>query len=251
MGKKVWRERRDLAGAKQKSPSLVEMSALVVPPVVQSAAVSHEFGMLQALASHYLAGKTLSAPVLMSLAAALSAEVNTVQKLSGAEKKQLVCNIVLQTLETALTVSKVGIGSPAVSAEEEVALIYVAKNVIPASVDLLISAANGQLNLKKVAKAGWADCMSCLPVAAQQLRGPAWDVAEKFVKAAEKSVAAGGSVKDVVAAGVVAAEAAVAVEVKEIVAEVAATAAVVPVVPAAAAVVPAAEASPATTTPSS
>jgi len=227
------------------------MSTLVVPPVVQSAAVSHEFGMLQALASHYLAGKTLSAPVLMSLAAALSAEVNTVQKLSGAEKKQLVCNIVLQTLETALTVSKVGIGSPAVSAEEEVALIYVAKNVIPASVDLLISAANGQLNLKKLAKTGWADCRSCLPVAAQQLRGPAWDVAEKFVKAAEKSVAAGGSVKDVVAAGVAAAEAAAVVEVKEIVAEVAA-AAVVPVVPVAPveAAVPA-PVDPATTTPSS
>jgi hypothetical protein len=231
------------------------MSLLVVPPVVQSTAVSQEFGMLQALASHYLAGKTLTAPVLMSLAAALSAEVNSLRNLSGAEKKQVVCNIVLQTLETALRVSKVGVGSPAVSAEEEVALIYVAKNVIPASVDLLISAANGQLNLKKLAKTGWTNCMSCLPVAAQQLRGPAWDVAEKFVKAAEKSVAAGGSVKDVVAAGVVAAEAAVAVEVKEIVAEVAATAAVVPaapaVVPAAAAVVPAAEASPATTTPSS
>ena len=227
------------------------MSALVVPPVVQSAAVSHEFGMLQALASHYLAGKTLSAPVLMSLAAALSAEVNTVQKLSGAEKKQLVCNIVLQTLETALTVSKVGIGSPAVSAEEEVALIYVAKNVIPASVDLTISAANGQLNLKKLAKTGWADCRSCLPVAAQQLRGPAWDVAEKFVKAAEVSVAAGGSVKDVVAAGVAAAEAAAVVEVKEIVAQ------VVPAVPAATeapvpleATVPA-PVDPATTTPSS
>ena len=227
------------------------MSVLVVPPVVQSAAVSHEFGMLQALASHYLAGKTLSAPVLLSLAAALSAEVNTLQKLSGAEKKQLVCNIVLQTLETALTVSKVGIGSPAVSAEEEVALIYVAKNVIPASVDLLISAANGQLNLKKLAKTGWADCKSCLPVVGQQLRGPAWDVAEKFVKAAEVSVAAGGSVKDVVAAGVAAAEAAAVVEVKEIVAQ------VVPAVPAATeapvpleATVPA-PVDPATTTPSS
>jgi len=239
------------ARAKQKSPSLVEMSALVVPPVVQSAAVSHEFGMLQALASHYLAGKTLSAPVLMSLAAALSAEVNTLQKLSGAEKKQLVCDIVVQALQTALTASKVGLGSPAVSAEEEVALIYVAKNVIPASVDLLISAANGQLNLKKLAKTGWADCKSCLPVAAQQLRGPAWDVAEKFVKAAEVSVAAGGSVKDVVAAGVAAAEAAAVVEVKEIVAQ------VVPAVPAATeapvpveATVPA-PVDPATTTPSS
>jgi hypothetical protein len=231
------------------------MSLLVVPPVDQSTGVSHEFGMLQALASQYLAGKTLSAPVLMSLAAALSAEVNSVKTLSGAEKKQLVCDIVVQALQTALTASKVGLGSPAVATEEEVALLYVAKNVIPASVDLLVSAANGQLNLKKVAKAGWADCMSCLPVVAQQLRGPAWDVAEKFVKAAEKSVAAGGSVKDVVAAGVVAAEAAAVVEVKEIVAQVASAAAAAPVVPAPVApvpVVPALEAaSAATTTPSS
>ena len=256
MGKKVWRERSDLAGAKQKSSSLVEMSGLVVPPVVQSTGVSQEFGMLQMLASHYLAGKTLSAPVLMSLAAALSAEVNSIKTLSGAEKKQLVCNIVLQTLETALRVSKVGIGSPAVSAEEEVALIYVAKNVIPASVDLLVSAANGQLNLKKLAKTGWTNCMSCLPVAAQQLRGPAWDVAEKFAKAVETSVSAGGSVKDVVAAGVAAAEAAVVVEVKEIVANVGAAAAAVPVAPVAPvaalpAVVPVAETPAATTTPSS
>jgi hypothetical protein len=245
MGKKVWRERS--GGAKQKSSSLLEMSLLVVPPVVQSTVVSQEFGMLQALASHYLAGKTLTAPVLMSLAAALSAEVNSLRNLSGAEKKQVVCNIVLQTLETALTVSKVGVGSPAVSAEEEVALIYVAKNVIPASVDLLISAANGQLNLKKLAKTGWADCMSCLPAVGQKLRGPAWDVAEKFAKAVETSVSAGGSVKDVVAAGVAAAEAAVVVEVKEVVAEVAAAAVVVPV--AAVAPVPAVPA--ATTTPSS
>jgi len=182
------------------------MSALVVPPVVQSAAVSQEFGMLQALASHYLAGKTLSAPVLMSLAAALSSEVNTVQTLSASEKKQLVCDIVVQALQTALTASKVGLGSPAVALEEEVALTYVAKNVIPASVDLLVAAANGQLNLKAVAKKGWLDCMSYVPVVEKKLRGPAWDVAEKFVKTTEASVAAGASVKDVVAAAVVVVE---------------------------------------------
>ena len=218
------------------------MSALVVPPVVQSAAVSQEFGMLQALASHYLAGKTLSAPVLMSLAAALSSEVNTVQTLSASEKKQLVCDIVVQALQTALTASKVGLGSPAVALEEEVALTYVAKNVIPASVDLLVAAANGQLNLKAVAKKGWLDCMSYVPVVEKKLRGPAWDVAEKFVKTAEASVAAGASVKDVVAAGVAAAEVAAVADVKVVVAE-----AAVPTPVEAAAPAPAL----ATTTPSS
>ena len=184
------------------------MSNLVVPPVVQSATVSQEFGMLQALASHYLAGKTLSAPVLMSLAAALAAEVNNLKNLSGIEKKELVCGIVTQALQTALTASKVGLGSPAVAAEEEVALTYVAKNVIPASVDLLVAAANGRLSLKGVAAAGWASCLSCVPVVAKNLRGPAWDIAEKFVASASK----GGSVEDVaksaLAAGVAAATAA-------------------------------------------
>jgi hypothetical protein len=201
---------------KQKSYSVVEMSNLVVPPVVQSAAVSQEFGMLQALASHYLAGKTLSAPVLMSLAAALAAEVNNLKSLSGAEKKELVCGIVTQALQTALTASKVGLGSPAVAAEEEVALTYVAKNVIPASVDLLVAAANGRLSLKGVAAAGWASCLSCVPVVEKNLRGPAWDIAEKFVVAAVGSVSSskGGSVEDVaksaLAAGVAAAEPVVA-----------------------------------------
>ena len=216
---------------KQKSSSLVEMSNLVVPPVVQSAAVSQEFGMLQALASHYLAGKTLSAPVLMSLAAALAAEVNNLKSLSGAEKKQLVCDIVTQALQTALTASKVGLGSPAVAAEEEVALTYVAKNVIPASVDLLVAAANGRLSLKGVAAAGWASCLSCVPVVQKNLRGPAWDIAEKFVVAAVGSVSAskGGSVEDVaksaLAAGVAAAEPVVAAATAGVTAAATATAA--------------------------
>jgi hypothetical protein len=186
------------------------MSNLVVPPVVQSATVSQEFGMLQALASHYLAGKTLSAPVLMSLAAALAAEVNNLKNLSGIEKKELVCGIVTQALQTALTASKVGLGSPAVSAEEEVALTYVAKNVIPASVDLLVAAANGRLSLKGVAAAGWASCLSCVPVVAKNLRGPAWDIAEKFVASASKGGSVEDAAKSALAAGVAAAEPVVA-----------------------------------------
>ena len=158
------------------------MSALTIPPVVQSGAVSQEFGILQALASYYLAGKTLSAPVLMSLAAALSAEVNSVKSLSPADKKTLVCDIVNQALLTALAASKIGIGSPAVSAEEEVALTYVSKNVIPASVDLLVAAANGSLSLKGVPKKLLGDCFSCVPVLENKLRGPVWDVADAFVK---------------------------------------------------------------------
>lgn len=183
------------------------MSALTIPPVVQSGTVSQEFGILQALASHYLAGKTLSAPVLMSLAAALSAEVNKIKTLKSADKKTLVCDIVNQALLTALAASKIGIGSPAVSAEEEVALTYVSKNVIPASVDLLVAAANGSLNLKGLPKKLFGNCFSCVPVLENNLRGPVWDVVDAFVKAVDNSNDHSASLKDAVKAGVAAATA--------------------------------------------
>jgi hypothetical protein len=199
------------------------MSALTIPPVVQSGTVSQEFGILQALASHYLAGKTLSAPVLMSLAAALSAEVNKIKTLRSADKKTLVCNIVNQALLTALAASKIGIGSPAVSAEEEIALTYVSKNVIPASVDLLVAAANGSLNLKGLPKKLFGNCFSCVPVLENNLRGPVWDVVDAFVKAVDNSNDHSASLKDAVKAGVAVATAEVK-KVSEVAAAVAAVA---------------------------
>jgi len=159
---------------------------LVVPPVVQSQAVNQEYSILQALAAHYLAGKTLSAPVLLSLAAALSSEVNSVKGLSQVERQQLVCDIVASALQTALTASKVGLGSPAVSQEEEVALTYVVKNVLPSAVALLTQAANGKLNLK-TPEASWWSCCSSVEV---KKRGPAWDAADEFVLTLEKPVVA-------------------------------------------------------------
>jgi len=159
-------------------------TTLVVPPVVKTDRVSQEYSILQALAAHYLAGKTLSAPVLLSLAAALSAEVKSAKELSQAEKQQLVCHIAASALQTALTVSKVGIGSPVVSQEEEVALMYVVKNVLPSTVALLTQAADGKLNLKTVEPSCW----SCFSSAAIKTRGPAWDAADAFVLATEKAV---------------------------------------------------------------
>lgn len=168
----------------------------------QSAAVSQEYTVLQALAAHYLTNKTLSAPLLLSLTAALSSELSTVKTLSLVEKKQLICDIIDSSLQNALALSKAGVGSPVLAAEEVVALNYVVKNVVPHTVDLLVATANGQFNLKTVK----ASCWACLPVAAAKLRGPVWDVADAFVVAAEKSASVGGSLSAAVGAGVAAAE---------------------------------------------
>lgn len=161
-------------------------TTLVVPPVVKTDRVSQKYSILQALAAHYLAGKTLSAPVLLSLAAALSAELTSAKELSQAEKQQLVCDIAASALQTALAASKVGIGSPAVSQEEEVALTYVVKNVLPSTVALLTQAADGKLNLKTVE----SSCWSCFSSVGVKTRGPAWDAADAFVVAVEKTTVA-------------------------------------------------------------
>jgi hypothetical protein len=148
----------------------------------QSAALTQELTVLQALATHFLSNKTLSAPVLLSLAAALASEVNSVKTLSVADKKQLICDIVDSSLNAALEVAKLGLKSPAISIadDEIVGLKYVVKNVIPHSVDLLFAASSGQLALKMAE----TSCWSCLSFAKANVRGPAWDTADALLHAA-------------------------------------------------------------------
>ena len=170
-----------------------------IPPVTK-AAISQQYGMLQATAAHFLSDKTLSAPVVLSLAAALATEVNSAGSLSGPEKKKLVCDIVESAVETALKASKIGLGSPPVSDEEEKALVYVVKNAVPASIDLMVAAANGKFDLKRVVSSYWISCKSSVPAVMERARGPAWGVVEKFVASGGKTVDLSGVavVKDVV-----------------------------------------------------
>jgi hypothetical protein len=179
-----------------------------IPPVTK-AAISQQYGMLQATAAHFLSDKTLSAPVVLALAAALATEVNSVGSLSGPEKKKLVCDIVESAVETALKASKIGLGSPPVSDEEEKALVYVVKNAVPASLDLIVAAAHGKFDLKRVASSYWMSCTSSVPVVMNRARGPAWNIVEKFVASGGKIVDLSGVavVKDIVVS--VVAEAAV------------------------------------------
>jgi hypothetical protein len=160
--------------------------------------VTKEFTVLQALATHFLANKTLSAPVLLSLAAALASEVNSVKTLSVVDKKQLICDIVDSSLNAALVTAKLGVGSPALSIadDEVIGLKYVVKNVIPHSIDLLFAASSGQLNLKTAE----ASCWSCLSFA--NVRGPAWDAADALLHAASKGAPVAAVAAAAVAAGV-------------------------------------------------
>jgi hypothetical protein len=169
----------------------------------QIVAVSQEFTVLQALASHYLTNKTLTAPVLLSLTAVLTAELSNVKSLSLADKKKLICDIIDTSLQTALALSKAGVGSAVLAEDEVVALNYVVKNVVPHTVDLLVATSTGQFDLKTVKATCWSSFKLCVPAIEAKLRGPVWDVADAFVAAAEKKIVTGGSLAE--AAGAAAA----------------------------------------------
>ena len=150
----------------------------------QSVVVSQEFTVLQALATHYLTNKTLSAPVLLSLTAALSSELSTAKSLSLADKKKLICDIIDTSLQNALALSKAGVGSTVLAEDEVVALNYVVKNVVPHTVDLLVATSIGQFDLKTVKATCWPSFKLCVPAIETKLRGPVWDFADAFVAAA-------------------------------------------------------------------
>jgi hypothetical protein len=165
--------------------------------VVQKTAFNQEYNTLLELAKQFLQGKALSAPVLLSLVSALAGELNQIQALKPAEKKELLCKVVESALENALTVTDLSGAamSPAVAEADQVALRYVVKNVVPASVDLLVAASKGSLNLKAVKASAWSFCQTCVPIVAARVRAPAWAAAEAFVK----KVQTGGSLADAAA----------------------------------------------------
>ena len=175
----------------------------------QIVAVSQDFTVLQALASHYLTNKTVTAPVLLSLTAVLTAELTNVKSLSLADKKKIICDIIESSLQNALALSKAGVGSTVLAEDEVVALNYVVKNVVPHTVDLLVATSTGQFDLKTAKATCWSSFKLCVPAIEAKLRGPVWDFADAFVAAAENKVATGGSLAEAAGAAVAAAAASV------------------------------------------
>jgi hypothetical protein len=171
----------------------------------QIVAVSQDFTVLQALASHYLTNKTVTAPVLLSLTAVLTAELTNVKSLSLADKKKIICDIIESSLQNALALSKAGVGSTVLAEDEVVALNYVVKNVVPHTVDLLVATSTGQFDLKTVKATCWSSFKLCVPAIEAKLRGPVWDVADAFVAAAENKIVTGGSLAEAAGAATAAA----------------------------------------------
>ena len=122
---------------------------------------SPEFDRLKSFARSLMSQKQWDASSLVALAGSLAGEVNKISSLSGPQKKQLVLDVVKSVFQEA--VEKASPASPLASAETVKSLNFVLDFAVPASLDLAVAAARGQLDLKKVKKTAVAGCLACLP----------------------------------------------------------------------------------------
>jgi hypothetical protein len=124
---------------------------------------SPEFGKLKKVALEVMSQKEWSAPSLVALGGHLAADVNQLSGLSGSQKKQLVLDVIKVALHEAVEKAIDLSGSPLASAEHVKSLNFVVEHALPASLDLAVAAARGQLDLKKVKKSIFVGFLACLP----------------------------------------------------------------------------------------
>ncbi len=120
-----------------------------------------EFDRLKSVAQVLMSQKQWDASSLVALAGSLAGEVNKLTSLSGSQKKQLVLDVVKAVFQEA--VEKASPSSPLGNPETVKSLNFVLDFAVPASLDLAVAAARGQLDLKKVKKTAIAGCLACLP----------------------------------------------------------------------------------------
>lgn len=124
---------------------------------------SPEFGKLKAFAHELMGQKVWTPATVVALGGSLASEVNRLSGLSGLQKKQLVLDVIKAVLADCVKKSTDVSGSPLASKEFVDSLNFVLESVLPASLDLAVAAARGQLDLKKVKKSAFAGFLLCLP----------------------------------------------------------------------------------------
>ena len=124
-------------------------------------AINPEFDRLKSVAQALMSQKQWDGASLVALAGSLAGEVNKLVSLSGSQKKQLVLDVLKSQFQEA--VEKAPPSSPLASPETVKSLTFVLDFAVPASLDLAVAAARGQLDLKKVKKTMLAGIFVCVP----------------------------------------------------------------------------------------
>lgn len=106
-------------------------------------------------------GRKWDAETCLRVGAELAVKVNAVSNLTGSEKKKLVVDLILQVLKEAEEKEKDGKSDVAAITERYDRLEKTVKEILPTSLELIVSASRGKLDLKKVKPSVWMRYCSC------------------------------------------------------------------------------------------
>lgn len=107
------------------------------------------------------AGRKWDAETCLRVGAELAVKVNSVSNLTGTEKKKLVVDLILQVLKEAEEKEKQGKSDTTQITARYDQLEKTVKDVLPTSLELIVSASRGKLDLKKVKPSVWMRYCSC------------------------------------------------------------------------------------------
>lgn len=106
-------------------------------------------------------GKKWDAETCLRVGAELAVKVNAIANLCGSEKKKLVVDLILQVLKEAEEKEKAASSLIDGITERYDRLEKTVKDVLPTSLDLIVLASRGKLDLKKVKPSVWVRYCSC------------------------------------------------------------------------------------------
>jgi hypothetical protein len=107
------------------------------------------------------AGRKWDAETCLRIGAELAVKINAISNLTGSEKKKLVVDLILQVLKEAEDKEKAGKSDVEAITERYDRLEKTVKDVLPTSLELIVSASRGKLDLKKVKPSVWMRYCSC------------------------------------------------------------------------------------------
>lgn len=129
---------------------------------------------------------------IIQIGGVLAAKVNTLQGLTGLEKQKLVCSVIKLVLDECEKKEKEETGK---TDEEKTAiserygtLRSAVEDVLPATLELAVSAARGKLDLKKVKKSVWVQLCSCAAESAVAVMADAKLISEAQAKQVAKAI---------------------------------------------------------------
>ena len=129
------------------------------------------------------AKKSWTSETVLRVGVEVAMKVNQLKDLKGSEKKQLVLDVIQKAIAKCEDAEKAGKTDTAEITEKWAALRKIANDVLPVSLDLVVSAARGNLDFKKISPRTWVEYVCCSVRAATDALAAAHVIPEKVAAA--------------------------------------------------------------------